>query len=414
MNTNSNVYTVIYTTLVVVAVAAVLAFAATKLRPAQDANAKAETLRQMMSAAQIKPTDELYATRNADILQLYADNVAEAYTIGLDGRKNGTLSTDKARIELVDRLKPQDKAIKDGTEATLPVYVFKNGVTVHGATLHKAGLSFEVVQSQVGNVLAADEKPETSLKLAARAPGKWTLRRVVRDVDGNVLADATEAFSGEKTFTFDLSQKSVGWYALDYTVAKDDRVVLTHKASFALLPPDTRREGIGAGPYGSWGYGGNHYNFGKVDEYGPLFLKAGLRRNVGVNGRQGHKYKMSPPAVSWDRYRKMTEEERVADIRRQREDNPNVTTFLMFHEDAPWSYQHAWELTGQKVPDPEKYGVAGWKVGSGNMKDGMDKRAERHRRAMEQCKFMREHFPEVKITMGNSLACTEIIAEQLR
>ena len=130
MNTNSNVYTVIYTTLVVVAVAAVLAFTATKLRPAQDANAKAETLRQMMSAAQIRPTDELYATRNADILQLYADNVEQAYTIGLDGSKNGTLSTDKARIELVDRLKPQDKAIKEGSEATLPVYVFKNGVTV--------------------------------------------------------------------------------------------------------------------------------------------------------------------------------------------------------------------------------------------------------------------------------------------
>ncbi len=130
MNTNSNVYTLIYTTLVVVAVAAVLAFTATKLRPAQDANAKAETLRQMMSAAQIRPTDELYATRNADILQLYADNVEQAYTIGLDGSKNGTLSTDKARIELVDRLKPQDKAIKEGSEATLPVYVFKNGVTV--------------------------------------------------------------------------------------------------------------------------------------------------------------------------------------------------------------------------------------------------------------------------------------------
>ncbi len=130
MNTNSNVYTVIYTTLVVVAVAAVLAFTATKLRPAQDANAKAETLRQMMSAAQIRPTEELYATRNADILQLYADNVEQAYTIGLDGSKNGTLSTDKARIELVDRLKPQDKAIKEGSEATLPVYVFKNGVTV--------------------------------------------------------------------------------------------------------------------------------------------------------------------------------------------------------------------------------------------------------------------------------------------
>ena len=51
MNTNSNLYTIVYTAAVVVVVAAILAFVAAKLGPAQDANAKAETLRQMMSAA---------------------------------------------------------------------------------------------------------------------------------------------------------------------------------------------------------------------------------------------------------------------------------------------------------------------------------------------------------------------------
>jgi len=130
MNTNSNAYTVIYTTLVVVVVAAVLAFTAMKLKPSQDANAKAETLRQMMSAAQITSTDELYATKNAGVLQLYADNIEQAYTIGLDGAQNGTLATEKSKIELVDNLKPQDKAIKAGGEAKLPVYVFKSGVRV--------------------------------------------------------------------------------------------------------------------------------------------------------------------------------------------------------------------------------------------------------------------------------------------
>ena len=138
MNTNSNAYTVIYTTLVVVVVAALLAFTAMKLKPSQDANAKAETLRQMMSAAQIKPTDELYATKNAEILKIYSDNIAEAYTIGLDGKKNGTLGTERAKIELVDNLKPQNKAIKDGGQATLPVSVFKSGVSV--IPIYGAGL----------------------------------------------------------------------------------------------------------------------------------------------------------------------------------------------------------------------------------------------------------------------------------
>ena len=80
MNTNSNSYTVAYTTLIVVVVAALLAFVAMKLGPAQEANAKAETLRQMMAAAGIKPADALFSTSNADILSLYADNIAEAYT----------------------------------------------------------------------------------------------------------------------------------------------------------------------------------------------------------------------------------------------------------------------------------------------------------------------------------------------
>ena len=138
MNTNSNAYTVIYTTLVVVVVAAVLAFTAMKLKPSQSANAKAETLRQMMSAAGIKSTDELYATKNADVLQLYADNIEQAYTIGLDGKENGTLSTDLKNIELVDNLKPQNKAIKENTGVTLPVYVFKSGVAV--IPIYGAGL----------------------------------------------------------------------------------------------------------------------------------------------------------------------------------------------------------------------------------------------------------------------------------
>ena len=130
MNTNSNVYTVIYTTIVVVIVAAALAFVAQKLGPAQQANEKAETLRQMMAAAQVKTSDELYASKNADILQLYADNIEQAYTIGKDGKQNGTLGTSKDKIELISNLKPQDNAIKKDADVTLPVYQFKGGIRV--------------------------------------------------------------------------------------------------------------------------------------------------------------------------------------------------------------------------------------------------------------------------------------------
>ena len=52
MNTNSNTYTVIYTTIVVVIVAAVLAIVSQKLGPMQAANEEAETISQILTAAQ--------------------------------------------------------------------------------------------------------------------------------------------------------------------------------------------------------------------------------------------------------------------------------------------------------------------------------------------------------------------------
>jgi len=130
MNTNSNVYTVVYTTIVVVIVAAVLAFVSMKLGPAQQANAKAETLRQMMAAAQVASTDELYASKNNAVLSMYAENIEKAYTVNLEGRNVSDLSTDKSNIELISNLKAQNKAIKAGGNVTLPVYVFKSGVAV--------------------------------------------------------------------------------------------------------------------------------------------------------------------------------------------------------------------------------------------------------------------------------------------
>lgn len=130
MNTNSNVYTVVYTTIVVVLVAAILAFVSQKLGPAQQDNAKAETLRQMMAAAKVESTDELYAKGNAEILSLYSNSIAEAFTIDLDGNRTGELATDKENIELMNGLKAANKAIKDGKCDNLPVYRFKGGISV--------------------------------------------------------------------------------------------------------------------------------------------------------------------------------------------------------------------------------------------------------------------------------------------
>lgn len=142
MNTNGNAYTVIYTTIVVALVAAILAFVAMTLKPKQDANIKAETISQMLTAAHFYTKDECSAMGNDKVLEAYSQNIREAYTINLKGEKVRDLNTEVKSIELQDGLKAQNKNIKDGSDAAdLPVYVFnKDGKSVTVVPVYGAGL----------------------------------------------------------------------------------------------------------------------------------------------------------------------------------------------------------------------------------------------------------------------------------
>ncbi|MBQ8462160.1 MAG: NADH:ubiquinone reductase (Na(+)-transporting) subunit C [Bacteroidales bacterium] len=128
MNTNGNTYTIVYSTIIVVLVAAILAFASSALKPMQDANIKAETISQMLDAAGIQAKDT--PTTNEQILDKYAETVTEAFVIDLDGKKIKDLSIDRKNLELQDDLKAQNTNIKNGKDALLPVYKFNNGTTV--------------------------------------------------------------------------------------------------------------------------------------------------------------------------------------------------------------------------------------------------------------------------------------------
>lgn len=136
MNTNNNVYTVIYTTVICVLVAAVLAFASQSLKPRQEANEKAETISQILTAAQFG-AKESWNDNNATI-DFYKQNIASAAVVGTGGFAASELDTENAEVYSVSDLKAQNYNIKDGSEVALPVYVFNNGVTV--VAVYGAGL----------------------------------------------------------------------------------------------------------------------------------------------------------------------------------------------------------------------------------------------------------------------------------
>ena len=120
MNTNSNTYTVIYSIILVVVVAAVLAFAAMFLKPTQDANVKKDTISQILTAATFA------GVADAEILDTYKAEIESAILVNLEGEKVGDLDIEDCEVYGTSDLKRQIAA----EQKSLPVYIFKNGYTV--------------------------------------------------------------------------------------------------------------------------------------------------------------------------------------------------------------------------------------------------------------------------------------------
>ena len=140
MNTNNSVYTIIYTTVIVVVVAALLAFVSQSLKSKQDANEKAETISQMLTAAQYGSKAELGKLSNMEKLDKYSAEIERAFVIDLDG--NVLRELESLEVYGPKELKRQNYNIKGGANKTgepeLPVFVFKNGNTV--VPIYGAGL----------------------------------------------------------------------------------------------------------------------------------------------------------------------------------------------------------------------------------------------------------------------------------
>lgn len=165
MNTNNNVYTVIYTTIVVVLVAAILAFVSQKLGPMQAANQKAETISQILTAAQF----EDFGSTNAEKIDFYKKNISEVVLVNADGQKVGELDCKDAKIYSVAELKAQNYNVKDEAKSgdlKIPMYRFSNGITVvpiYGAGLWGPIWGYIAVESDLATVAGAyfDHESET-------------------------------------------------------------------------------------------------------------------------------------------------------------------------------------------------------------------------------------------------------------
>ena len=153
MNTNSNTYTVIYSIVLVVVVAAILAFTSQALKDKQNENVKLETITKVISAATQADPDYVIA-EDADILEEYQNLIVDALFVDANGEKAGQMNIgkeDKKAIEVASTsdLKKQNDIIKKieagnadaASELKLPVYVFNiKGQKVTVIPCYGAGL----------------------------------------------------------------------------------------------------------------------------------------------------------------------------------------------------------------------------------------------------------------------------------
>ena len=180
MDTNSNSYTFIFATVMVVVVAALLSLAATSLQPKQAENVKRENWQNILKSIDVEVSRE-------DAEEAYNSHVTEELVI-----RNGQVVDD---IKAFD-VKIQDEVKKPLEERNNPLYIAeKNGETFYIIPLRGGGLwgpiwGYIALEEDVATVYGAnfDHKSETPGLGAeintAKFYGQFKEKRILAD-DGS-------------------------------------------------------------------------------------------------------------------------------------------------------------------------------------------------------------------------------------
>ncbi len=139
MNTNSNTYTVIYATVLVLLVAAILAFVSVSLKDRQQANVDTETRQSILSAAFLGEGADEADNKNAYVEAEYNKYITESFLVNAEGEKvegNAFSLALKSQYDIMKQSNP------DASKLTLPVFVctLDSGEKVEILPLYGAGL----------------------------------------------------------------------------------------------------------------------------------------------------------------------------------------------------------------------------------------------------------------------------------
>ncbi len=116
LDTNSNIYTIIYSVVLVTIVAAGLAFTAISLQPAQDANVRIEKMQNILQSVGIETT-------SANAEDTYNKFITKQFAVNEKGETviEGKNEAEKKKVFEIN-MKLEGKNIADKKSVTLPVY----------------------------------------------------------------------------------------------------------------------------------------------------------------------------------------------------------------------------------------------------------------------------------------------------
>lgn len=139
MNTNSNSYTIIYSTVLVILVAVVLSFVALTLKERQQKNVDTETRQSILMSVNLAKDADKAENKNQYIETEYNKYITESFLVNAKGEK---LEGDAFSLSLKSQYDIMKQANPDASKLTLPVFVCTtdNGKRVEIFPIYGAGL----------------------------------------------------------------------------------------------------------------------------------------------------------------------------------------------------------------------------------------------------------------------------------
>ncbi|MCK9625614.1 MAG: NADH:ubiquinone reductase (Na(+)-transporting) subunit C [Bacteroidales bacterium] len=174
MNKNSNLYTIIYSTVLVVVVAGILAFVSSSLKSKQQDNVALEKMQSILSAAHLGSEADVVADKASYIKDLYAKHITNSYILNNHGTvvPGEAFQVDlKSQYQIIKKIMEADdtQLPKLKSQLLLPVYVCTidnqvlNIFPCYGAGLWGAIWGYISVKDDYQTVYGAvfDHKSET-------------------------------------------------------------------------------------------------------------------------------------------------------------------------------------------------------------------------------------------------------------